>query len=117
MDNIKDATSLEQTLKPNSVAWGASAFLTQADVLQMIGPSLCVRADTFRLRACGESIDQGTGRVQHRAWCEAIVQRRPQFIDPSDDTMQSVPQLNPLNKAFGRSFAIVRFRWLTKEEI
>jgi len=117
MDNIKDATSLEQTLKPNSVAWGASAFLTQADVLQMIGPALCVRADTFRLRACGESIDQGTGRVQHRAWCEAIVQRRPQFIDPSDDTMQSVPQLNPLNKAFGRSFAIVRFRWLTKEEI
>lgn len=117
MDNIKDATSLEQTLKPNSVAWGASAFLTQADVLQLIGPALSARSDTFRVRVCGESIDPTNGRVQHRAWCEAIVQRKPQFIDPSNDTMLSVDQLNPLNKTFGRSFTIVQFRWLTKEEI
>lgn len=117
MDNIKDATSLEQTLKPNSVAWGASAFLTQADVLQLIGPALSARSDTFRIRVCGESIDPTSGRVQQRAWCEAIVQRTPQFIDPSDDTMQAVDQLNPLNKAFGRNFTIIHFRWLTKEEI
>jgi hypothetical protein len=69
------------------------------------------------VRVCGESIDPTSGRVQQRAWCEAIVQRTPQFIDPSDDTMQAVDQLNPLNKAFGRNFTIVHFRWLTKEEI
>ncbi len=117
MDNIRDATSLEQTMKPNSVAWGAPGFLTQADVLQMIGPALSVRSDTFRLRVCGESLEPSSGRVMQRAWCEVILQRTPYFVDPDDDVMQTALNLNPINKKFGRNFAIVNFRWLTEAEI
>ncbi len=44
--NITDATRMEQTLKPASKAWGAPSYLTQADVLQVLGPALAARSDT-----------------------------------------------------------------------
>lgn len=115
-DHIADATSLEQTRKPDTTAWGALGFLTQADLLQFIGPALSARSDTFRIRAYGESLDS-SGQVTARAWCEAVVQRSPQYVDPADDSLETPDTLNPTNRKFGRRFEIVAFRWLNPEEI
>lgn len=113
-DNIRDATRLEQTLKPDSMAWGIPGYLTQADVLQVIGSSLSARSDTFRIRAYGEAEDEH-GVLRARAWCEAIVQRLPDPIRPD------ASGLNPIQPGsagdFGRRFAIVSFRWLRQEEV
>jgi hypothetical protein len=116
MDHIADPTRFEQTLKPDTTAWGALGFLTQADLLQFIGPALSARSDTFRIRAYGESRN-AAGRVEARAWCEAVVQRSPKYVDPSDDLMEKPSTLGPVNARFGRRFEIVAFRWLDPGEV
>ncbi len=116
VDHITDPTSLDQTLKPNTSAWGGLGFLTQADLLQFIGPALSARSDTFRIRAYGESLD-GDGKVEARVWCEAVVQRSPKFVDGADNMMEAPATLGSINKKFGRRFEIVSFRWLSPEEI
>jgi len=115
-DNINDPTRLEQTLKPDTSAWGALGFLTQADLLQFIGPALSARSDTFRIRAYGESRD-ASGKLTARAWCEAVVQRAPGYVDSADDLLQTPDKLNATNRKFGRRFEIVTLRWLNPEEI
>ncbi len=116
IDYIEDSTRFEQTLKPETTAWGALGFLTQADLLQFIGPSLSARSDTFRIRAYGESLD-ASGKVTARAWCEAVVQRSPEYVDPSDDLLETPATLNATNRKFGRRFEVVSFRWLNPKEI
>lgn len=113
-DNIADATRIEQTLKPDSKAWGAAAWLTQGDVLQLIGPVLAARSDTFVIRAYGDAVDT-SGRVTATAWCEAVIQRTPEPMMPD------ATGINPRDAGqpgdFGRRFAIRSFRWLSREEI
>ncbi|GAA5129155.1 hypothetical protein JIN84_03000 [Luteolibacter yonseiensis] len=116
IDNIEDSTRMEQTLKPDTTAWGALGFLTQADLLQFIGPALSARSDTFRIRAYGESRD-GAGNIAAKCYCEAVVQRSPNYVDISDNTLTPESSLNETNKKFGRRFEIVSFRWLKEEEI
>ena len=113
-DHLPDATRLEQTLKPASMAWGAPAYLTQADVLQVLGPALAARSDTFVIRAYGDAVDI-SGKVQSRAWCEAVVQRTPQPLDPDASGLN--PRLAGKPGDFGRRFVITSFRWLSPEEI
>jgi hypothetical protein len=115
-DHIKDPTRLEQTLLPETAAWGALGFLTQADVLQSIGPAITARSDTFRIRTCGEARDV-SGKVTARAWCEAVIQRLPDYVDPADDLLTPSASLNETNRRFGRRFTITAFRWLTPLEV
>ena len=116
MDHITDPTRLEQTRKPDTTAWGALGFLTQADLLQFIGPALSARSDTFRIRAYGESRN-AAGMVEARAWCEAVVQRSPAYVDPADDLMEKPATLSPVNAKFGRRFEVIAFRWLDPGEV
>jgi len=113
-DNIEDSTRFEQTLKPSSKGWGLPAYLTQADVLQVLAPTLSARSDTFVVRAYGDST-AANGEVRARAWCEAVVQRLPEPLNP-DKT-----GINPMNpdsaNDFGRRFALVSFRWLNQDEL
>jgi hypothetical protein len=93
-------------------------WLTQADVLQAIGPVIAARSDTFRIRTCGEALSADGKTVLARAWCEAIVQRVPDFIDPADPPFARLANLkSDLNKRFGRRFALTSFRWLSANEI
>jgi len=115
-DHIRDATSMEQTSKPSTTAWGALGFLTQADLLQFLGPALTVRSDTFKVRAYGESLDEH-GKVISRAWCEAVVQRTPTYFDSKDDMMMLPKDVNETNRKFGRRFQMVSFRWLKPGDI
>jgi hypothetical protein len=113
-DNIPDATRMEQTLKPESKVWGATTYLTQADILQVLGPTLTARSDSFVIRAYGDAVDSA-GKLQARAWCEAVVQRTPEAIFP-DATGLNSAQLG-LPGDFGRRFRIQSFRWLSPNEI
>jgi hypothetical protein len=113
-DHIPDATRMEQTLKPASKAWGAPAWLTQADVLQVLGPVLTARSDTFVIRAYGDAVD-AAGKMTARAWCEAVVQRTPEPLDPDESGIN--PRLAGTTGDLGRRFVITAFRWLSKDEI
>ncbi len=113
-DNIADSTRLEQTLKPASKAWGAASYLTQADVLQVLGPALTARSDSFVIRAYGDAVD-ASGKVQSQAWCEAVVQRTPQPLTPDESGLNSKFSGQPGD--YGRRFVITSFRWLLPGEI
>jgi hypothetical protein len=76
--------------------------LTQADILQVIGPVISARSDTFTIRSYGNVEDAGTGDPVSQAWCEAIVQRT------TEETEVGTKR---------RRFKIVSFRWLEPEQI
>ncbi|MDR1281308.1 MAG: hypothetical protein LBK99_10870 [Opitutaceae bacterium] len=104
----------------SSRAASAPGFLTQADLLSAIGPALTARSDTLRIRAYGDVMNPVTGNTdpEARAWCEAIVQRLPGYVDPQANTPDATPgALSSVNAAFGRRFRIVSFRWLSPDEI
>ncbi len=113
MDNIKDPTRLEQTSKPDSSAWGALGFVTQADLLQALGPVLAARSDTFVVRSYGNALDKD-GKVIAEAWCEAVVQRTPEPLSPDESGINPDTRL-PVD--FGRRFEVKRFRWLHRDEV
>ncbi|MCW1924624.1 hypothetical protein OKA05_18815 [Luteolibacter arcticus] len=102
---------------------GIPGWLTQADLLQAIGPVIAARSDTFRIRCYGEALDADGKSIAARAWCEAIVQRQPEYLDssnlPSDRlrTATDTNSLSAINRNFGRKFAVASFRWLSKDEI
>jgi hypothetical protein len=109
---------------------GIPGYLIQSDLLKPIANSLAVRDDTFRIRAYGESLDPN-GKVIARAWCEAIVQRLPEYCDGSNPPEIPAREINskgefssidnsaltPVNRLFGRKFQIESFRWLSGTEI
>ena len=95
---------------------GIPGWLTQADVLQVIGPSLTARSDTFRIRTFGEALD-AKGNSVAKAYCEAIVQRVPAYLDPANIPSARGADLSTLNKTYGRQFQIIAFRWLSPNEI
>jgi Tfp pilus assembly protein PilV len=104
---------------------GFPGYLTQADVLTPIANSLSARSDTFVVRAYGEV--NKNGKVLSRAWCEAVVQRTPEYVEPksSQDTTgtgdfrytQISALTSKLNQQFGRRFKVMQFRWLSQDEI
>ena len=113
-DHIQDATRLEQTLKPDCKAWGIPGYLTQGDLLQLLGPMLTARSDTFVIRTYGDATD-ANGKVEARIWCETIVQRCPEPIAPDPSGLNS----SKLGKStdMGRRFVVKSFRWLSPEEV
>lgn len=113
-DNISDSTGMEQTLKPASKAWGLPGYFTQGDLLQVLGPALTARSDTFIIRTYGDSTD-ASGKVLSRAWCEAIVQRTTEPVNPDASGME--PEKSADLTDFGRRFSILSFRWLSPDEV
>lgn len=94
---------------------GSPGELSQGDVLTAIGSFATVRSDTFRIRAYGEARDMSGNNVTAKAWCEAVVQRVPEYVDAAD-----APDADPtteVNKKFGRQFRMTSFRWLSSDEI
>jgi hypothetical protein len=96
---------------------GAPGYLSQADLLAVLGNAATPRSDTFTIRAFGEARD-ATNKRTAVAWCEAVVQRVPEYIDPADKVETAAGLLTSIaNQSFGRRFEIVSFRWLTQDEI
>lgn len=107
---------------------GTPGYVIQSDILKPIASTLTVRDDTFRIRSYGESLD-AEGKVQARAWCEAIVQRIPDYYDSTNSPevparqqndagdFEDNPELTELNRTFGRQFKLISFRWLNAGEV
>ena len=107
---------------------GIPGYVIQSDLLKPIANSLSVRDDTFRIRSYGESLGPD-GKVIARAWCEATVQRMPEYCDPTNDadvpareldtsgSFSDPGKLTPVNRRFGRKFQIECFRWLSEVEV
>jgi len=102
-----------------SSAAGISQYLSQADLLSVIGSQLTVRADTFTIRAYGSSSNPGTGNPNAGVWCEVIVQRLPDYVNAESDPAYIHPDnlSNTINQIFGRRFKILQVRWLNDDEI
>lgn len=99
------------------IAEFSSQFLTQADLMNLLAPLLFVRSDTFVVRAYGEAVNPATQHTEGRAWCEANVQRLPDYFDPSQPSETPVADLNLLNRYNGRRFKVVSFRWLSRRDL
>jgi hypothetical protein len=104
--------------------FGLPAWPRQADLLATLGPVIAARDDTFVVRAFG-SAPSGSG-PGGRAWCEAVFQRLPDYIDPSvaphePPLGEVTPPVGSLqrapNVALGRRFRMVAFRWLSPAEL
>lgn len=99
-----------------------SKHLTQADLLSLIGPALTVRGDAFVVRTYGEARNPVTGDIAARAWCEAVLQRLPDYVDDSmtpETDLATAPNnaVTQTNRTFGRRYKMVSFRWLTPSDI
>lgn len=108
-------------------AYGAPGWVTQADILRPLAPYITVRDDTYKIRAYGETLDSN-GKILARAWCEAIVRRTPDYVDPTanppyegpvnpDGKRNSAFEMDGINGRFGRRMRLVSFRWLAADEV
>lgn len=97
-------------------AEGSPSHLSQGDVLSVIGSRTVPRSDTFRIRAYGEARERNGTRVLAKAWCEAVVQRMPEFVDPALEPSM-LPAAGSVAERFGRRFHVVQFRWLAADEV
>ena len=100
-------------------AQGAPGIIKQADILTPVAPVLSARSDSFIIRGYGEKLD-ASGKVTARAWCEAVVERGKDFVDPSDapeTPLSGTIKVNAVNEKFGRRFLIRSFRWLNPAEV
>ncbi len=108
-----------------NTAVGIPGYLMQQDLVQAFSPVMTARSDTFVIRTCGEASNPVTHQVEARAYIEAVVQRVPAYVDPSDPATATLGDATPpvnlttgsINKIFGRRFEIISFRWLTPNEI
>lgn len=119
--------------QPTYKTSGLPGYLSQGALLSAIAPTLTARGDTFKIRCYGEARDASGQKVIARAWCEAVVQRMPEYLDekndpamrtlkpsstnPSDSKVEVNNDLSEMNRRFGRKLEIVKFRWLQPSEV
>lgn len=111
--NTTDGRSYEESDTNNRIPKNAPAFVSQADILQLIAPFISARSDTFIIRSYGNSRNETT--IYSEQYCEAVIQRTTEpltFRNSSDALTTEQDYLNPPNE-FGRRFKIVSFKWVT----
>lgn len=102
-----------------SMYTAAPGYLIQSDVLASLGNILTVRDDTFTVRSYG-CVKNPSNAILAQAWCEAVVQRTMEYVDPSNAPSDAEYKpdgtrdkgLTDINKVMGRQFRIVSFKWL-----
>lgn len=103
--------------KPDNVGLQPGGLGEAVVAQDPLGLPVPVAAFTFRIRAYGDVQNPVTNLVESRAWCEAIVQRCPEYTDTADASSVLPGALTAANQTFGRRFTIVSFRWLSADEI
>jgi hypothetical protein len=104
-----------QSLAPETGA-GLPGYLKQQDILRPLAPIMTSRGDTFTIRTYGETINPLTGKTEGKVWCEAVIQRVPDYLEATDAAWE-VPTAASVNEKFGRRFKIVKFRWLSSDDV
>ncbi len=107
-----------------SIYTAAPGYLIQSDVLASLGNILTVRDDTFTVRAYG-CVKSASSAILAQAWCEAVVQRTMDYVDPSNAPSDAeyepdgtkAKSFSKTNKILGRRFRIVSFKWLDAWDI
>ncbi len=112
-------TALDTALGQNSddASAGSPSYILQADLLSPLAPSLAVRSDTFVIRTYGDVQNPVTGEITARAWCEAIVQRFPDYVDPANQAETPLSAITTTNQNLGRRYQTIHFRWLNPDDI
>ena len=118
-DSRSNSGALHSAIKNSKINGSQNPFapgsLSQADLMGALGSSLTSRSDTFVIRAKGESFTGSTGELKAEVWCEAVVQRLPNYFDDSES-----PHITPEstdNITFGRRYQITSIRWLSADEV
>ena len=112
----------------NHALRAAPTSLTQADILAAVGSSLSTRSDTFVIRCFGDAADPlDPSKTLASCWIEAVVQRIPEFCDPSqppetevsspNDGQRHNPLLSTVNQTLGRRFIILSSRMLGPNDL
>ena len=129
INNMLDASSSAgQTW---NTTLGMPGYLMQQDLVQAFSPVMSARSDTFVVRTYGEKTNPLTGKAIAKVYCEAVVQRVPDYVDQKDSALTTVQPgytvaagdatpislVNPTNQTFGRRFKIISFRWLSPNEL
>ena len=107
-----------------SLHTAAPGYLIQSDVLASLGNILTVRDDTFTVRSYG-CVRNPNKAILAQAWCEAVVQRTMDYVDPSNAPQDAEYKpdgtrgkgLSNANQVMGRQFRIVSFKWLDNWDI
>ncbi len=107
-----------------SIYTAAPGYLIQSDVLASLGNILTVRDDTFTVRAYG-CVKSASNAILAQAWCEAVVQRTMDYVDPSNNPGDAdyepdgskAKGLSKANRVLGRRFRVVSFKWLDAWDI
>ena len=116
------------TVNRNHALRAAPTSLTQADILAAVGSSLSTRSDTFVIRCFGDAADPlDPSKTLASCWIEAVVQRIPEFCDPSqppetevsspNDGQRHNPLLSTVNQTLGRRFIILSSRMLGPNDL
>ncbi len=112
-----------------SMYTAAPGYLIQSDVLMSLGNILTVRDDTFTVRAYG-CVRNARRAILAQAWCEAIVQRTIEYVDPTNSPTEggydpanqgtsgrNQSKLSEVNRLMGRKMRVVSFKWLDSWDI
>ncbi len=108
-----------------SIHTAAPGYLIQSDVLMSLSNILTLRDDTFVVRSYG-CVRNSKDAILAQAWCEAIVQRSIEYVDPTNnpyesernpDGSKSSDSFSDMNKVMGRKLKVVSFRWLDHWDI
>lgn len=99
-----------ENISPARTDVGLPGWLTQADVLQTLGPVMTARSDTFVIRAAGESPPGGAAGA--RVVLEAVAQRVPDWVEAQQVPETPMASLTPVNRRFGRRFILHSLRVL-----
>ena len=102
----------------------APGYLIQSDVLMSLGNILTLRDDTFTVRAYG-CVKNANNSILAQAWCEAIVQRCVEYVDPINTPDEAEynadgskgTNFSTVNKLMGRKMRVISFKWLDHWDI
>lgn len=116
---LRKKMDFPETVDGNA-AYGFPGWVRQADILRSLAPVLSARDDTFIIRSYGDSNNPNTGKSISKMWCEAVVQRKADYVMPTDNST-ILPSSSTLtadeNVRFGRRYEIIAFRWLSPDNI
>ncbi len=96
--------------------WLPSA-ISPGTLAESLAPTATPRGDTFTILCRAEVFHPVSQKALGAACAEMRVQRKTAFFDDSQDAGTPYSEQNALNRAFGRRYEVVSFRWLPHDEL